>query len=220
MDNCWKDEIRVRLQKRDARQKEISSLVQNYSKLQARLALRGSLWEEIRAQHRPEGNQESVLKKWVEFLEEPIRLQLELRESRLAQEQLTRSLSELHSVLQLKDEAIQCCHSQLSRCRGDAVSLSRRASALEAGLCEREVELERLSVEHAALRLAHAELEAGLSRAERENSRLLQQIVEEKRGEAERMNEQNEIQERWCKLVMKLQRKLQSKPAQCCPLSV
>ncbi|KAK6478118.1 autophagy-related protein 16 isoform X1 [Huso huso] len=134
----------------------------------------------------------------------------------------------------------------LSRCRGDAVSLSRRASALEAGLCEREVELERLSVEHAALRLAHAELEAGLSRAERENSRLLQQIVEEKRGEAERMNRTRYrrgerrgegvcvfvlgaimnlsplllLSLRWCKLVMKLQRRLQSKPAQCCPLSV
>ncbi|MGH0183556.1 UNVERIFIED_CONTAM: hypothetical protein FKN15_012370 [Acipenser sinensis] len=139
MDNCWKDEIRVRLQKRDARQKDISSLVQN-------LYLNTSI-----------------------------------------------SLQSSPVFALLRGNAFS--RGRLSRCRGDAVSLSRRASALEAGLCEREVELERLSVEHAALRLAHAELEAGLSRAKLENSRLLQQIVEEKRGEAERMNEQNEIQE-------------------------
>ncbi|XP_015195823.1 autophagy-related protein 16-1 [Lepisosteus oculatus] len=198
----WKTHVRSELLKRDSLQRDpYERWFSSYSRLLERLDLRETLWEEAK-QFSPDASG------WVQSLEDPVRVQLELRESRLARQQQSETMSELTARLGLMEAELQYCHSQVSRYRTEAVSLSRLATTLQASLLECELQLEQQAEELAGLRQSRAELEAGLGQAEREREELLQRWLVEKREQAERVNLHNDAQERWLRLTNRLKKLL------------
>ncbi|XP_066578799.1 autophagy-related protein 16-1 [Amia ocellicauda] len=206
----WKSHVRAQLCRRDCIQRDaFRGLSSAYARLLERVDLQEALWEEAKA-HSPDGSTRSELSQWVASLGEPIQLQLELREGRRAHERLSLKVSDLSSSLVLLEAELQDCHSQVSRYRGEAVSLSRCATALQASLLDLQVELEHQSSLLDALRSDQARLRAELGREQQEKAELLERWLEEKREQAERVNQHNATQERWARLTSRLKKRLRN----------
>ncbi|CAB1352593.1 unnamed protein product [Coregonus sp. 'balchen'] len=195
----WKSHVRTRLFQRDCTQKDpFSGIFNTLSKLAEQLDLRDTLWDELQ---RPSSEGDGGL--MVDHRE----LHLQLRESEHITEKLSQTVSDLTTVLYLKDAELQYCHSHLhrpmspssirvSRYRKEAVTQARGANVLQASLSEFEFALESQSKELAALRLEQRELREGLAAAWREKEELLERWMDEKKEEAERVNRHNDTQER------------------------
>lgn len=84
----------------------------------------------------------------------------------------------------------------MSQYRQEALTLAKGSNSLKATLDEFEFTIECQSKELGALRVEQRRLKEELARASREREELLQRWMEEKREEADRLNEYNDIQER------------------------
>ncbi|KAG7484105.1 hypothetical protein MATL_G00045620 [Megalops atlanticus] len=202
----WKIHVRAKLFQRDCQQKDpFNGLFNTYSRLLEKCELRDGLWEESQ-ESSPVGNDHVM-----ESLREKLQLRLQLREGELAREKLSQKVSDLTSSLYLKEAELQYCHSQVSRYRKEALSLARNASSLQSRLLECEYTLERQSKELSALRAECRALQEELVGAWQEKEQLLERWLEEKREEAERVNQHNDAQERWHHFTMRLTRHLRSR---------
>uniref|UniRef100_A0A3B1JLY7 Si:ch1073-143l10.2 n=1 Tax=Astyanax mexicanus TaxID=7994 RepID=A0A3B1JLY7_ASTMX len=101
-----------------------------------------------------------------------------------------KKVSDLTSVLYLKEAELQYCHS-VARFRSEAVLLAKGASLLKDDLSEYQYKLECQSKELAALRLEHKNLKEDLAVTRQEREELLERWLEEKKEEAERLNKHN-----------------------------
>ncbi|XP_071030760.1 uncharacterized protein [Oncorhynchus clarkii lewisi] len=192
----WKSHVRARLFQRDCTQKDpFSGIFNTLSELADQLDLRDTLWDEVQ---RPSSEGDVGLT--VDHRE----LYLQLRESEHITEKLSQTVSDLTTVMYLKDAELQYCHSQVSRYRKEAVTQAREANLLQASLSEFEFALASQSEELAALRLEQRELKEGLAAAWREKEELLERWMDEKKEEAERVNRHNDTQERWHRFTRRL----------------
>uniref|UniRef100_A0A3B4Z271 Si:ch1073-143l10.2 n=1 Tax=Stegastes partitus TaxID=144197 RepID=A0A3B4Z271_9TELE len=116
----------------------------------------------------------------------------EIRAQILEDVQSDQTVSDLTTVLHLKEAELQHWVSQY---RQEALSLAKGSNALKATLSELEFTVECQSKELAALRLEQKGLKEASGQACREKERLLQRWMEEKREEAERLNRFNDTQE-------------------------
>ncbi|KAJ8266222.1 hypothetical protein GJAV_G00127900 [Gymnothorax javanicus] len=193
----WKSHVRAKLFQRDCQQKEpFSGLMKCNSRLQEKCELRERFWEEKEA---------------FGFVESPetLQLQLLLKEGELIRERLSHKAADLRSSLYLKEAELQYCHSQVSRYHREALTLARSAAALQNSLSECESTLESQSKELAALQAEQQVWRAEVTAARRANEQLLERWMEEKRAEAERVNEHNRTLERWQRFTRRLARQCQ-----------
>ncbi|XP_035519419.1 autophagy-related protein 16-1 isoform X2 [Morone saxatilis] len=135
-------------------------------------------------------------------------LQLQLRESEHLAEKLSQTVSELTTVLYLKEAELQYWQSRVSHYRQEALTLAKGSNTLKAALSEFEFTVECQSKELAALRAEQKGLKEALGQAWREKEELLQRWMEEKREEADRLNKYNDTQERWQHLAKQLKKQL------------
>uniref|UniRef100_A0A3Q1F4Q6 Si:ch1073-143l10.2 n=1 Tax=Acanthochromis polyacanthus TaxID=80966 RepID=A0A3Q1F4Q6_9TELE len=112
------------------------------------------------------------------------------------------TVSDLTTVLHLKEAELQHWQS-VSQYRQEALILAKGSNTLKAALSEFEFTVECQSKELAALRVEQKGLKETLAQACIEKERLLQRWMEEKRGEAERLNKYNDMQE-WQHLASQL----------------
>ncbi|XP_035289457.1 autophagy-related protein 16-1 isoform X1 [Anguilla anguilla] len=188
----WKSHVRAELFQRDCQQKEpFSGLIKSYSRLLEKCELHECFWDE---------------KQGSRFVESPetLQLQLLLKEGEQVREKLAQRVTDLMSSLYLKEAELQYCHSQVSRYHKEALSLARSAGALQSSLLDCEFALESQSKELAALQAEQGTRGAELTAARREVEHLLERWMEEKREEAERVNEHNSTQERWHRFTSQL----------------
>ncbi|KAG9263594.1 autophagy-related protein 16-1-like [Astyanax mexicanus] len=199
----WKSHVRAKLFQRDCLQREpFSGLFNKVSRLEDMLNLHVSLLEDL---ERNSSNQNGI-KKQVEE-EAPPKLCLELREAQHDREELIQKVSDLTSVLYLKEAELQYCHSQVARFRSEAVLLAKGASLLKDDLSEYQYKLECQSKELAALRLEHKNLKEDLAVTRQEREELLERWLEEKKEEAERLNKHNATLERWNRFAGRLKKR-------------
>ncbi|KAJ7996048.1 hypothetical protein DPEC_G00233040 [Dallia pectoralis] len=197
----WKSHVRAELFRRDCTEKDpFSGVFNTLSKLAEQFNFRETFWDEV--VQRPNFKGDGGLA--VDRRE----LQLQLRESEHITEKLSQTVSDLTTVLYLKDAELQYCHSQVSRYRIEAVAQARGARALQDSLLNCEFALESTSKELAALQLKHQELKEELVAASREKEELLARWLEEKKDEAERVNRNNDAQERWHRFTLRLNKHL------------
>ncbi|XP_046869701.1 autophagy-related protein 16 isoform X2 [Hypomesus transpacificus] len=136
------------------------------------------------------------------------RVQHQLKESEHLKEKLSQTVSDLTTVLYLKEAEILYWQSQVSRYRKEALTLAKRANALQANLSDSEFTVEVQAKELAVLRVEQRELKEALGGAWREKDDLLERWMEEKREEAERVNKNNDVQDRWHRFSRRLNRHL------------
>ncbi|XP_061104082.1 autophagy-related protein 16-1 [Conger conger] len=188
----WKSHVRAELFQRDSQQKQpFSGLINSYSRLAEKCELHECFWVE---------KQDSG------FVESPetLQFQLLLKEGEQVRAKLSQKVLDVMSSLYLKEAELQYCHSQVSRYHKEALLLARSTAALQTSLSECEYALESQSKELAALRAEQGALGAELLAVRGEMEGLLGRWMEEKRGEAERVNEHNSRQERWQRFTSRL----------------
>ncbi|KAJ8342249.1 hypothetical protein SKAU_G00321770 [Synaphobranchus kaupii] len=193
----WKSHVRAELFQRDCQQKEpFSGLIKTYSWLLEKCELHDCFWEE---------------KQGSSFVQSPetFQLQLLIKEGEQVREKVSQKAAELMSSLYLKEAELQYCHSQVSRYRREALALARSAAVLQTSLSECEFALESQSKELAALQAEQGVRRVELAEAQREMEQLLERWMEEKREEAQRVNQHNSMQERWQRFTSRLARHCQ-----------
>ncbi|XP_034407787.1 autophagy-related protein 16-1 isoform X2 [Cyclopterus lumpus] len=133
-------------------------------------------------------------------------LQLQLRESEHLEEKLSQTVSDLTTVLFLKEAELQYWQSRVSHYHQEALTLARGSNTLKATLSEFEFTIECQSKELSALRAEQKRVNEELTEAWREKEELLQRWMQEKREEADRLNKYNETQEGWQRLAKQLKK--------------
>ncbi|KAK5854166.1 hypothetical protein PBY51_015259 [Eleginops maclovinus] len=128
----------------------------------------------------------------------------------LDREKLSQTVSDLTTVLYLKEAELQYWQSRVSHYRQEALSLAKRSNTLKTTLSEFEYTIECQSKELAALRNEQKGINEALALACREKDELLQRWMEEKREEADRLNKYNDAQERWQRVAKHLKKHLHS----------
>ncbi|KAL0994343.1 hypothetical protein UPYG_G00120900 [Umbra pygmaea] len=196
----WKSHVRACLFQRDCTQQDpFSGVFNTLSKLTERFDLRETFWDEV---------QRTSFKGDGAMTVDNRALQLQLIESEHITEKLSQTVSDLTTVLYLKDAELQYCHSQVSRFRKEAVTHAREANILQVTLLECEFALENLSKELAVRQLNQQKLSEELAVARREKDEFLERWMEEKKDEAERVNRHNDTQERWYRFTRRLNKHL------------
>ncbi|KAL4659574.1 autophagy-related protein 16-1-like isoform X2 [Arapaima gigas] len=202
----WKSHVRAELFQRDVLQKDpFSGLFSAYSGLLEKCALRERLWEESQTFSSAGGDSEG------QCSQVPSDHYLSLRDSEQDREKLRQTITDLQGSLCLKDAELQYCHSQVSRYRQEAVTLARNSIALQNALSECRVTVEQLWKELEALRSQQRLLLEELREVHREKEQLEERWLQEKRDEAERLNQSNEAQERWQRFAKRLTRHLRKR---------
>uniref|UniRef100_UPI0037E85C69 autophagy-related protein 16-1 n=1 Tax=Semicossyphus pulcher TaxID=241346 RepID=UPI0037E85C69 len=121
--------------------------------------------------------------------------------------ELSQTVSDLTSVLYLKESELQYRQARVSLYRQEALTLARRSNTQRAALSELEHTIECQSKELTDLHAEVRGLKKALVQAQREKDELLQRWMEEKRVEADRLNKYNATQERWQRLAKRLKKK-------------
>ncbi|XP_072515038.1 autophagy-related protein 16-1 [Salminus brasiliensis] len=189
----WKSHVRAKLFQRDCSQKDpFSGLFTKVSRLEDMLSLHLSLWEDLEKHSSTENRARRPVQG-----DAPPKLYLELKETEHDRRELAQKVSDLTSDLYLREAELQYCHSQVARYRSEAVVLAKGACSLKDDLSEYQYRLECQSKELAALSLEHKMLKKELAVTLQEKEELLERWLEEKRGEAERLNKHNATLERW-----------------------
>ncbi|XP_054654698.1 autophagy-related protein 16 [Dunckerocampus dactyliophorus] len=192
----WKNQVRARLLLRDQREKHpYEGVFTSLSQLEERSEIRQQFLEEVQS-NSSEGGVNVRL------------LQLQLRESERLAEKLSQTVSDLTTVLYLKDAELQHWQSRVSRHRQEALTLAKGGNALKATLSQQEFTIECQNKELAALHVEQKGLKEALSQAWRDKEELLQRWMEEKKQEAARLNKYNDAQERWQRLARHLRKHL------------
>ncbi|XP_047458339.1 autophagy-related protein 16-1 isoform X2 [Mugil cephalus] len=203
----WKNHVCARLQQRDHKEKiPFVGVFTSLSQLEERFEIRKQILGDVKSKSFEQGGNTRLL-------------QLQLKESEHLSEKLTQTVSDLTTVLCLKEAELQYLHSRVSQYRQEALTLAKGRNTLKASLSEFEFAIECQSKELAALLLERKRLKESLERAEREKERLLQRWMEEKQEEAERLNKYNDAQERWQHLAKQLKKHLQRETGkECVPI--
>ncbi|XP_061692947.1 autophagy-related protein 16-1 isoform X2 [Syngnathoides biaculeatus] len=196
----WKSHVRARLQLRDQAEKlPYEGVYTSLSQLEERFEVRQQFLVQATSS---EGGVEV----------ENIRLlQLGLRESEHLAEKLSQTVSDLTTVLHLKDAELQHWQSRVCQHRQEALTLAKASNALKASLNQHEYTIERQTKELAALDVEQRSLTEALSQAWSEKEDLLRRWMEEKKEEADRLNKYNDAQERWQRVARHLRRHLYRK---------
>nr|XP_046258041.1 autophagy-related protein 16 [Scatophagus argus] len=197
----WKNHVRARLQQRDQAEKlPYVGVFTSLSQLEERFEIRKQILDDVQSK--------SLERRGVEVGKNSRLLQLQLRESEHLAEKLSQTVSDLTTVMYLKEAELQYWQSRVSHYHQEALTLAKGSNTLKAALSEFEFTVERQSKELAAIRVEQKELREALAQAQRENEALLQRWMEEKREEADRLNEYNDTQERWHRLARQLKKHL------------
>ncbi|XP_051234583.1 autophagy-related protein 16-1 [Dicentrarchus labrax] len=193
----WKNHVRARLQHRDQTEKlPYVGVFTSLSQLEERFEIRKQILDDVQSKSGDEVGKNTKL------------LQLQLRESEHLAEKLSQTVSDLTTVLYLKEAELQYWQSRVSHFRQEALTLAKGSNTLKATLSEFEFTIECQSKELAAVRAEQKELKEALGQAWREKEELLQRWMEEKREEADRLNKYNDTQERWQRLAKQLKKQL------------
>ncbi|XP_031733946.1 autophagy-related protein 16-1 isoform X3 [Anarrhichthys ocellatus] len=195
----WKNHVRARLQQRDQTEKlPYLGVFTSLSQLEERFEIRQQFLDDVQSKSLERGGFE---------VGRNIRLLLlQLRESEHLEEKLSQTVSDLTTVLYLKEAELQHWQSRVSRYRQEALTLAKGSNTLKATLSEFEFTVECQSKELAALRAEQKGLHEALAQALREKEELLQRWMQEKSEEADRLNKHNEIQQRWQRLAQQLKK--------------
>ncbi|XP_028459770.1 autophagy-related protein 16-1 [Perca flavescens] len=195
----WKNHARARLQHRDQTEKlPFVGVFTSLSQLEERFEIRKQILDDVQSKSLQRGG-----------LEENTRLlQLQLRESEHLKEKLSQTVSDLTTVLYLKEAELQYWQSSVSHYHQEALTLAKGSNTLKATLTEFEFTIECQSKELTALRTEQKGLNEALAQAWREKEELVQRWMEEKRGDADRLNKYNDTQERWQRLAKHLKKHL------------
>ncbi|XP_045927054.1 autophagy-related protein 16 isoform X2 [Micropterus dolomieu] len=197
----WKNHVRARLQQRDQTEKlPYAGVFTSLSQLEERFEVRKQILDEVELKSLELGG--------VEVEKNTSLLQLQLRESEHLSEKLSQTVSDLTTVLYLKEAELQYWQSRVSQYHREALTLAKESKTLKATLSEYEFTAECQSKELAAVRSAQKGLKEELAQAWREKEELLQRWMEEKREEADRLNKYNDTQERWQRLAKQLKKHL------------
>ncbi|XP_067084819.1 uncharacterized protein si:ch1073-143l10.2 isoform X1 [Osmerus mordax] len=195
--DLWKSHVRARLFQRDCSQKDpFAGIFNKLSCFAERLELQEEFWN---GSCKDDDGQTDACAR---------RVQLQLKESEHLKEKLSQTVSDLTTVMYLKEAEILYWQSQVSRYRKEALTLAKRANALQANLSDTEFTVEVQAKELAVLRVEQRELREALGGAWREKEDLLERWMEEKREEAERVNKNNDVQDRWHRFSRRLNRHL------------
>ncbi|XP_030604387.1 autophagy-related protein 16-1 [Archocentrus centrarchus] len=196
----WKDHVRSGLQQRDRREKlPFVGVFTSLSQLEERFELREQILADVQSQSSESDEVEGNARL----------LRLKLRESEHLVVKLSQTVSDLTTVLYLKEAELQYWQSRVSQFRQEALTLAKGSNTLKATLSEFEFTVECQSKELATLRVDHQGLKEALADALTEKERLLQRWMEEKMEEADRLNKYNITQERWQHLTKHLRKHLQ-----------
>ncbi|KAE8280743.1 hypothetical protein D5F01_LYC21306 [Larimichthys crocea] len=169
----WKSHVRAKLQQRDQTEKvPYVGVFTSLSQLEERFEIRKQILDDVQSK--------SIERSGVDVGKNTRLLQLQLRESEHLAEKLSQTVSDLTTVLYLKEAELQYWQSRVSHCRQEALTLAKGRNTLKATI---------------------SELGAWTEKEE-----LLQRWMEEKREEAVRLNKYNAAQERWQHWAKQLKR--------------
>ncbi|XP_010791457.1 autophagy-related protein 16-1 isoform X2 [Notothenia coriiceps] len=192
----WKNHVRGELQQRDQTEK-LPFIV---SRMEERFDFRKTCLDDVQSKSLDRGGREVG--------KDTRLLQLQLRESEHLAEKLSQTVSDLTTVLYLKEAELQYWQSRVSHFRQEALSLAKGSNTMKATLSEFEYTVECQSKELAALRTEQKGINQALEQACREKEELLRRWMEEKREEADRLNKYNAAQERWQRFAKQLKKDL------------
>ncbi|CAB1417594.1 unnamed protein product [Pleuronectes platessa] len=162
----WKNHVRAGLQQRDQTEKlPHVGVFTTLSQLEERFEIRKQILDDVQCNSSERNGVEAGKI-----------LHLQLRETEHLSEKLSQTLSDLTTVLYLKEAELQYWQSRVSQYRQEAHTLAKGNNTLK---------------------------------ARREKDELLQRWMEEKREEADRMNKNNDAQERWQHLAKQMKKHLQ-----------
>ncbi|XP_019715719.1 autophagy-related protein 16-1-like isoform X2 [Hippocampus comes] len=196
----WKSHARAQLQLRDQTEKlPYEGVYTSLSQLEERFEIRRQFLKDLQSASSEDG---------IKVGENVRLLQLGLRESEHLAEKLSQTVSDLTTVLYLKDAELQHWQSRVSHHRQEAITLAKASNALKATLYQHEYTIEQQTKELATLHVEQSGLKEALSQAWREKEDLLRRWMEEKKQEADRLNKYNDAQERWQRVARHLKRHL------------
>ncbi|XP_053292757.1 autophagy-related protein 16-1 [Pleuronectes platessa] len=195
----WKNHVRAGLQQRDQTEKlPHVGVFTTLSQLEERFEIRKQILDDVQCNSSERDGVEAGKI-----------LHLQLRETEHLSEKLSQTLSDLTTVLYLKEAELQYWQSRVSQYRQEARTLAKGNNTLKVTLSEFEFNIECQSKELTTLRAEQEGLKESLTQARREKDELLQRWMEEKREEADRMNKNNDAQERWQHLAKQMKKHLQ-----------
>ncbi|KAF7220390.1 transcript variant X2 [Nothobranchius furzeri] len=198
----WKNHVRARLEQRDFKEKHpFIGVFSSLSQLEERLEIREQIWEDMHDKSVDGG--EGVTGKDTQLI------QLQLKESEHLVHKLSQTVSDLTSVLYLKEAELQYWQSCVSQHRQEALTLAKRNSNLNKTLVDLEFTVDLQFKELAALRLEKNKMKEALDQAHVDQEQTLHRWIEEKKKEADRLNKYNDKQERWQHVAKQLRKQLQ-----------
>ncbi|XP_028982811.1 autophagy-related protein 16-1 [Betta splendens] len=197
----WKSHVRARLQLRDHTEKRpFVGVFSSLSQLEERFEARKQFLGEVKSESQERGAVDVAINTRL--------LQLQLKESEHFADKLSQTVSDLTSVLYVKEAEVQYWQSRVSQYREEALTLAKGSNGLKATLAQLDFTIECQAKELGALRAERDRVQAELAQARREKDELLQRWMEDKREEADRLNNYNDIQERWQRLTQQLRKHL------------
>ncbi|XP_036979000.1 autophagy-related protein 16-1 [Acanthopagrus latus] len=207
----WKNHVRGRLQQRDLAEKvPFLGVFSSLSQLEERFEVREQFLDDVQTKRLERGG--------VEVGKNTRLLQLQLRENEHLAEKLSQTVSDLTTVLYLKEAELQYWQSRVSHYRQEALTLAKGSNTLKATLSEFEYTVECQTKELAALRAEQKGLKEASAEALREKEELLQRWMGEKSEEADRLNKYNDMQERWQRLAKQLKKHLRKERGEDVPM--
>ncbi|XP_015240693.1 PREDICTED: autophagy-related protein 16-1-like [Cyprinodon variegatus] len=207
----WKNHVRDRLFHRDDKEKlPFVGVFTKLSQLEEKLEIRKQILEDIQGKSLDIAVESGINGKL---------FQLQLRESEHLADKLSQTVSDMTSVLYVKEAELQYWRSRVSQYHQEALNLAKAKKYLKATLIELEFTVECQSKELTALRWEQTQLKEALEQAQRDNEQLVQRWMEEKSAEAERLNKHNDISEKWQHLSKRLKKHFrQERESQFTPL--
>ncbi|CAL1577620.1 unnamed protein product [Knipowitschia caucasica] len=200
----WKSHLRSQLSRRDRTEKlPFTGVFTRLSETQERFELRCQIWEEMHSK--------SLENAEVDDGRQTKLLHLQLRESEHLAEKLSQTVSDLTAVLYLKEAEIQYWQSRVSHFHKEALRLAKGSNRMKSVLSEYEFTVECQGKELVSLQKEKERLKETLAQVQRENDQLLQCWMDRRREEAYRVNEYNNTQERWHR-VLRHMKKHKEKP--------
>ncbi|XP_014891705.1 autophagy-related protein 16 isoform X1 [Poecilia latipinna] len=195
----WKNHVRSQLLHRDDKEKlPYVGVFNRLTQLEDQFEIRTGILEDLQCK--------SLERAGVEVDINTKLLQLQLRESEHLAEKLSQTVSDMTSVLYVKEAEVQYWQSRVSQHRQEALTLAKAKNNLKAALQEFEFTMECQSKELMALRSEHTKLKEALEQAHRDKEELVQRWIEEKSAEADRLNEHNDLMQTWQHLDKQLKK--------------
>lgn len=198
----WKNHVRGQFLQRDQKEKHpFVGVFTTLSQLEERFEFRQNILEDVQCKSLEKGGGEVGKNSRL--------IQLQLRESEHLAEKLSQTVSDLTTVMYLKEAELQYWQSCVSQFRQEALTLAKASHNLKATISEFEFTIETQSKELSALRLEQKGLKEALTQAQRDKEKLVQRWMEEKTEEAVRLNKYNDVQESWQHLAKQLKKHFQ-----------